>query len=374
MGRCRYCGRTAVTVSDTIGACVDCIRSNREALARVLEVHSKIRGELGKPTVELEEGVKCVICGRGCHLGPTPGYCGIRYSLGGVVRSPIGPDEILGFYYYDPHPTNCVAVEVCPAAKGIGYPRYALKTDGEKGYYNIAVFVGACNLNCLYCQNWEHHLITVRKKPVLRVSDLVDSVNHKTTCVCFFGGDPSVFSTTLIQAARKMVERAKELGLKVFRVCWETNGLWNPMLLDKAVELSLETGGIVKIDFKAWSPEVYSALTGIRPELVELIRENIRRVAKRFNERKDPPLLVISTLLVPGYIDEYEIDNMTRFIADLNNEIPYVFLGFHPDFRLTDLPTTSWHHALKAVEIARRNGLKRVFVENTFLLGYDYRL
>lgn len=372
MGKCLFCGKTSITISDVMGACINCIRNNPEALRHVLELHDKIRAELSKPPQGQRTGVVCSVCGRGCSLSSLPGYCGVRYAEQNSIRSFINQDEVLGFYYYDPHPTNCVAIEVCPASKGIGFPKYALSRSGEVGYYNIAVFLGSCNLNCLYCQNWEHHLVTARKKPTLSFNDLESAVNARTTCVCFFGGDPSVFAPSLLIATRRMIEKARQIGLRVFRVCFETNGLWNPFLLEKAVELSLETGGIIKIDFKAWSPQVYSALTGVETRHVYIIRENIKRVAKRFNERSEPPLLVVSTLLVPGYIDEYEIDGTTKFIANLNPDIPYVFLGFHPDFHLRDLPTTSWSHANKALKIARENGLKRVFLGNVFILGNSY--
>ncbi|MEM4561734.1 MAG: radical SAM protein, partial [Desulfurococcaceae archaeon] len=72
------------------------------------------------------------------------------------------------------------------------------------------------------------------------------------------------------------------------------------------------------------------------------------------------------------YVDEYEVDQITRYIASINPEIPYILLGFHPDYMLIDLPTTSWNHAEKALKIARENGLKNVWIENVFLLGNAY--
>lgn len=373
MGRCRYCGKSSILVSSVIGVCVDCVR---KGYLPVEELHKYSREKFKLPiTRSSGEGFKCSICGRRCVI-PTPegkGYCAYRVVISGSPGlSTKNPENAIGFYYYDPHPTNCVALPVCPAATGLGYPSYALTPSGERGYYNIAVFYGGCNLDCLYCQNWEYREMAAKTKPVLSIENLVRAVNSKTTCVCYFGGDPGPFAPHAILASKRMIERAKSIGLGVFRVCWETNGLWNPILLEKATLLSLDTGGIVKVDFKAWSPEVYRVLCGVEEKHVELIRENIKLVARFFNKRSEPPLLVVSTLLVPGYIDEYEIEQATRFIAELNLEIPYIFLGFHPDYVLLDLPTTSRNHAEKAVKIARENGLKNVWVENVFLLGYAY--
>ncbi len=375
MGRCILCGKEDDIISDFLGICINCIREKKDSWKFLEEKHINIREEIGLPPTTPRHGLfRCSICGRGCVLSDGDrGYCGFRIYRKGKQDIVTGKhDKAIGLYYYDPHPTNCVAFPVCPAITGIGYPRYALTKYGEHGYYNIAVFMGGCNMDCLYCQNWEYRLMTIRGKPVLTINNLVNAVNEKTTCTCFFGGDPGPWSTFVLDASRKMLEKAHSIGLKVFRICWETNGLWNPILFKKAVELSLDTGGIVKIDFKAWSPEVYHALTGVDAEHVRIIRDNIKYVVEKSIERKDPPLLVVSTLLVPGYIDEYEIDHMTRFIAELNPSTPYVFLAFHPDYMLTDLPHTSWRHMKKALEIARENGLENIFIGNKWLLGNDY--
>ncbi|MEM1742097.1 MAG: radical SAM protein [Desulfurococcaceae archaeon] len=377
MGFCKICGRESSIISNTINVCVDCLR-NKWILAReiVRETHINSRLSIGltPETPRNSSGLKCSCCGRECLISKSEtGYCSIRINYNDSINyTTFREDTGIGLYYYDPHPTNCVAFPVCPAITGRGYPKYALTPNGESGYYNIAVFMAGCNMNCLYCQNWEFREMSIRKKPLLTISDLVRSVNYRTTCVCFFGGDPGPWSTFVLEASRKIMKRAEELKLSVFRICWETNGLWNPYLFKKAVEYSLETGGIVKIDFKAWSPEVYYALTGIEPQHIDIIKKNIVYVAELFNERPEPPLLVISTLVVPHYIDEYEIDNMTKFIASINPEIPYVFLAFHPDYKLFDLPRTSYRHMNRVLEIARKNGLKNIYVGNKWLLGNYY--
>lgn len=207
-----------------------------------------------------------------------------------------------------------------------------------------------------------------RGRPELLVEDLVSAVNERTTCVCFFGGDPGPQVIHALMAARSMVRRAEEIGLKVFRVCWETNGLMSPGIVNEVVELSLSTGGVVKVDVKAWSPEVYYALTG---NYGRDVFKTVERIAERFSERPKPPLLVISTLLVPGYVDEVEVEGIAKFIAELNKDIPFRLLAFHPDYAMSDLPPTSRSHARVAYSIALRHGLTNVSIGNWWLLR-DY--
>jgi len=91
-----------------------------------------------------------------------------------------------------------------------------------------------------------------------------------------------------------------------------------------------------------------------------------------FGLPEDPPLLIASTLLVPGYVDESEVPAIARFIAGLNPRIPYSLLAFYPQFYLDDLPTTSRSHAHRCLSIAEKAGLKNVHVGNVHLLADDY--
>ena len=52
---------------------------------------------------------------------------------------------------------------------------------------------------------------------------------------------------------------------------------------------------------------------------------------------------------------------------------PYTLLGFYPQFYMHDLPPTSREHARRCLEVARKEGLKRVRVGNAHLLGNDYK-
>lgn len=372
--KCMMCGSESALISESLGLCVECIRGgSAEVMEVVKSYHRFIRNEIGLPEVvpEAHDGVQCNVCGNRCKIpSGGRGYCGIMYNDAGTLRPITGSYEsVPGFVYYDELPTNCVARWICPGCTGRGYPKYAYSDGPEYGYYNIAVFYGSCNFDCLFCQNWEYRILAVERRPLLSVSQLVAKVNRRTSCVCYFGGDPGPNMIHALHSSREMMKKANEIGMRIFRICWETNGLMNPNILDKAVELSIESGGCIKVDVKAWSPSVYYALCGNDGRLVF---ENIRRIAKRIEERPDPPLLIISTLLVPGYVDYEEVRGISEYIAKLNPDIPFTLLAFHPKYKLLDLPTTSKSHALNSLRIAKEAGLKHVDIGNFWLLSDAY--
>jgi len=379
LGLCEICGARSNTVSSTIGACSRCLRSsNVAALERARKAHSNYRLSLGLPEKPPRTGnTTCRICVNECLIPEgSLGFCGFWTNKGGRL-APITSDPRVGIvmWYYDPHPTNCVAGPVCPANTSRGYPTYTRSRGIEVGFYNLAVFYFACNLNCLFCQNWEHKTVITNDKLRGRyfrtVNELVEeAMDERITCICYFGGDPGPQTLHAITASRKIMMEKNAGSIK--RICWETNGLENPSIMRQMAEVSIASGGIVKIDWKAWSPEIYEALTGVDGrKAVERIKENIKLLVDLAERRPEVPLLVVSTLLVPGYVDEYEVGEIARFLASLSNNIPYILLAFHPDNILRDLPPTSKSHALNARSEAIRAGLREIYLGNVWLLG-DY--
>jgi pyruvate formate lyase activating enzyme len=283
-------------------------------------------------------------------------------------------------YYLDPHPTNCVAGPVCPANTGRGYPRFTFTRGIERGYYNLAVFMLGCPLDCAFCQNWEHKTLLPRVQQGYAKSEeelLAAALDERVTCVCYFGGDPTPHAPLLISLSRRIVEAARKRGSRIPRICWETDGLVAPALMREMARLSLETGGIIKVDWKAWSPSVYEALTGVDGRrALERLKENTRIVARMAAEREEPPLLVVSILLVPGYVDAAEVRGIAGYVRRLEEEsgarIPMVLLAFHGEHLMRDLPPTSRRHMEEALKAAKEAGASEVYVGNEWLLGNHY--
>ena len=116
---------------------------------------------------------------------------------------------------------------------------------------------------------------------------------------------------------------------------------------------------------KAWDETLHLALTGVSNKRT---LENFARAGEKTRVRPVPPVLIASTLLVPGYIDQDEIRGIARFIGSIDPTIPYSLLAFHPHFVMTDLPLTPRSLAEDCVRIAQEEGLTNIKIGNAHLL------
>jgi len=364
MAQCKLCNASAKAISRELGLCLACIRKRPEdALPAAKQTHEKSRAAFALPEEPPKDpqGISCRICVNECRIPEGQmGYCGLRKNEGGSLTG-VSPEQGKLSWYHDPLPTNCVADWVCAGGTGSGYPKFAHFSGPEKGYKNLAVFFHACSFNCIFCQNW-HFRKETTKPHTTPLNRLVADVDEKTSCLCYFGGDPAPQLPFSLAASRKALEENQG---KILRICWETNGSMHKTLLDEMVELALNSGGCIKFDLKAWDENLHIALTGITNKRTV---ENFSRAGEKVRLRPTPPLLVASTLLVPGYIDEAEIKAIARFVASINPEIPYSLLGFYPHFFMSDMSLTSKDMAYRCLRVAREEGLTNVRIGNIHLL------
>jgi pyruvate formate lyase activating enzyme len=191
------------------------------------------------------------------------------------------------------------------------------------------------------------------------VDDLVEAVEPRTECVCFFGGDPTPQTLFALAALERVAEH------KSVRICWESNGAMGAATLERMIDASLRTGGTIKFDLKAWHPGLHRVLTGAPRRWVW---RNLTRLIERSAARPDPPLAVAGTCLVPGYVDVEEVRSIATALAALDPDLPYSLLAFHPAYLMGDFPTTSREHAEACEAAARGAGLTRVRIANQHLL------
>jgi pyruvate formate lyase activating enzyme len=365
MGECVVCHRQSRQISRALNLCAPCIFADTaQARSQATAAHVRARRQFHLPPEppRAPGGLRCQRCINACQIDKGRlGYCGVRRNDDGRL---IGgePEAAAVQWYYDALPTNCVAAWVCPASGLAGYPECTDTRGAEHGYYNLAVFYEACSFDCLFCQNWhfkDHSIAGPRRG----ADELAAAAHGRTRCICFFGGDPSCQIEHSLAAAK--LARQRRQG-RILRICWETNGSMSRAALERIAELALESGGCIKFDLKAWDDTLHRALCGATNRRT---LENFEYLASWIDRRPDPPLLVASTLLVPGYVETEQVGRIAEFIAGLDPTIPYALLAFHPSFEMNDLPTTSRRQADECLAAAEAAGLKRVRIGNAHLLG-----
>jgi pyruvate formate lyase activating enzyme len=359
--QCKVCGEWSPLTAEVLSVCERCVRQQPHAACTHLEeAHAASRREFDLPLTppRTRSGVVCPLCANACRLGEGEvGFCGLRTARADPDTGRLRLEHLAGTargamvsWYDDGLPTNCVGSWVCAGGRQ------------RRPWVNLAVFYEACTFNCLFCQNWHFRLRRPSPGRLVSAERLAAQAHRHTYCVCYFGGDPTAQLPHALTTSRILARQG-------VRVCWETNGSMHPRLLDQALRLSLETGGCIKVDLKAWDDTLHRALTGVSNRRT---LETIERIAGHLHERPDPPLLVVSTLLVPGYVTASQVGQMAGFLASLDPEIPYSLLGFHPHFFMPDLPRTSVRHADEAEAAARAAGLTRVRIGNRHLLSRAY--
>ncbi len=350
---CAVCGRCSRWVAAGLGVCHDCIFQRPEesrTVAWQAHLQSRCLFDLPEAPPHTPDGKLCGMCVQQCRIGEGErGFCGLRTVRNGRLIHLAGtPSRGLLHWYRDPLPTNCVADWVCAG-------------HNQRGYHNLAVFYASCTFDCLFCQNWHYREADPAASTGVSAQALAAVANPRTFCVCYFGGDPASQMPHALASAHLLAKRN-------VAICWETAGSAHPRFMDRAIELSLKTGGTVKFDLKAYDERLHYALTGASN--VQSL-ENFARAARRFEERPYPPLVVASTLLVPGYVDANEVGGIARFIAAINPGIPYSLLAFAPNYLMPDLPTTSVAQAEAALAAAQAAGLSNVHIGNRHLLSWE---
>jgi len=358
--------------SDFLEICVNCIRKNSKEINQFIEEkYKKSRIQLNLPisAPKSSDGIPCILCEYKCKIGKTEvSYCGIRKNINGKL---IGPTRSYGYLhaYFDLNPTNCCASWFCPAGTGCGYPKYSYSKFGEKNTYNYSVFFYGCSFNCLYCQNYSHKL-ELNQIPLTNIEIYeIKALHQNNACICYFGGSPEPHFPFALNLSKKVLEKAEKQN-RIMRICWELNGCGNSILVEKAANISLQSGGNIKFDLKAFDYNVAKALLGIEKNILNKVYENFKLVSKLINKRPESPLLTACTLMVPYYVDSIEVDKIAKSISEINNEIPFSLLIFHPCFFLNDLPITPLKQVIECYKAAKKY-LKRVNIGNLHLLGLN---
>ena len=329
--RCKICN--GETHTGAIPVCFKCAKKE-ESLEYVESLHAGVE-KIGKTAK-----IKCGLCSNKCGLEEGDvGLCGLRGVKNGRMFSLTSSEKAILHAYEDPLPTNCCNAWFCKASELSGT--------------NLAVFFYGCNFDCLFCQNWQHK--NVEQGKVVTLDEMIaKAMVERVRCICHFGGSPEPQLPFAIKFSKEVLERREVM------ICWEWNGAARKLAL-KAAEVSHESKGTVKFDLKAWNDNLHRILTGRSNK--QTLR-NFERIWKKY-----PDVVSATTLLVPYYVDEEEVEGIATFLSSLDDSIPYSLLVFHPDYKLADMPITPKEQVLKCYDVAKRH-LKRVNIGNIHLLGW----
>ncbi len=273
--------------------------------------------------------VQCQLCPRRCVIAPGKrGFCRVRENRDGKLYSLV---------YGKPCAINREPIEKAPFYHFLpGRMRLTLATVG-------------CNQRCKYCQNWEISQKAPEEVPSEEVSPeevvaLAERLN--LPIICFTYTEPVVFFEYMTDIARL----ARKKGIKTAVV---SGGYINP-------EPLRELCGVVdaiKIDLKGFTPEFYQHVCGSTLEPVLTACEIVANSSCH---------LELVNLVVPGFNDDtLTIRKMGEWIKEkLGDTIPVHFTRFHPDYQLQNSPPTPISTLELAVAIARKAGLKFVYIGN----------
>ncbi|MFQ6061531.1 MAG: radical SAM protein [Thermoplasmata archaeon] len=236
---CNVCKSRSKNISAQLGVCKECILNRWEDARKwAEEAHRRSREDFSLPIRPPRKGKACGRCVNDCRIPRGErGFCGIRANIDGKVVSLV--EGAVVDWYYDPLPTNCVGAFACPGCSNVGYPEHSHMEGVEHGYKNLAVFYGACTFDCLFCQNWTYRNNTASLSPMMSAQELASKLDDRTSCICYFGGDPTPQIEHTIQTSEIAAQREE-----ITRICLETNGSMSRSSLRRIAEVVYDSGQV----------------------------------------------------------------------------------------------------------------------------------
>lgn len=283
--------------------------------------------------------VHCLLCRH---------YCKIRNNLGGICRVRFNHDGILYSYSYG----KAEGLAIDPIEKKPFYhfkPKARVLSFGTPG----------CNFKCANCQNsYLSQSIKLNPEYLLKVGELPPAQIVKTAerynvdGISYTYSEPTIF----FEYAREIILTAKEnpKTSHLFHL-FVSNGYFSTEMLEFVAKEKLLDA--INIDLKFYDDQKYLKITGGH---LEPVLENIKNLHRMGIHME------IINLVIPDENDSTEsFENISSFIAEISPEIPIHFSRFFPYYKMMEKPPTHLQKLLLARDIARKFGLKYVYIGNT---------
>ncbi|MCW2306255.1 AmmeMemoRadiSam system radical SAM enzyme [Rhodobium gokarnense] len=279
----------------------------------------------------LDDGrVQCEMCPRYCKLKEgARGLCFVRARL----------DDQIVLTTYGRSSGFCVdPVEKKPLNHFL--PGSAILSLGTAG----------CSLACNFCQN--HDISRSREMDILQDKaspEMVARAAADLGCrsVAFTYNDPTIFH----EYAADIADACHERGIRTVAVTAGYLTDWSRPAFFAGIDAA-------NVDLKGFTEEFYKSVTkaALGPVLDTLV----------YLKTETDVWVEVTTLLIPGLNDtDREIEEMTTwFVEHLGPDTPLHFSAFRPDYRMRDRPPTRHDRLIRAHGIAKRNGIRHVYLGN----------
>jgi pyruvate formate lyase activating enzyme len=273
--------------------------------------------------------VRCTACARNCNIPEGKiGFCGIRQNLKGrlyllaygkITASHVDPIEKKPLTHYLP-----------------GTQIFSISTTG-------------CSWSCAYCQNYDMSQRRIVEGTDVTPEQIVRLANqYGCQSIAYTYNEPTIF----LEFAHDVGVLGRKEGL---HNAFVSNGYATP----DAVKMMGDFLDAITVDFKGNGETAFLRRNVGIPDADPVYRTLL--------DLKNAGVHIeITDLVVPRIGDNLqEARKLSRWIYEnLGPDTPTHFLRFHPDFKLSNLPSTPVETLERHHEVAKAEGLKYVYLGN----------
>jgi pyruvate formate lyase activating enzyme len=278
--------------------------------------------------------VLCNLCAHNCRIMPDSfGICGVRKNIDGILNT---------FTY-----GHLIATNIDPIEKK---PLYHFLP----GSNTFSIAAPGCNFKCGFCQNWQISQIheqsseqfAARSKVVSPEEVVCQAINSNCSSIAFTYTEPTVFYEYMIDVSRL----ARSRGVRLVVV---SNGYISEIALATLTPYI----DAYNIDLKSYTEDFYRKNCHAR---LMPVLDTLRRI------KQSGKWLEITTLIIPNENDSIvELEGIASFIAEIGMKTPWHISRFFPNYRFNDYMPTPVNSLENALEAAKKNHLKYVYIGNT---------
>lgn len=244
--------------------------------------------------------IVCNLCPHNCHI-----------QDGG--RGLCGPRKVYDGKLYNSNYGEISSISLDPIEKK---PLYHYKP----GSYILSVGSFGCNFKCGFCQNYSISQYDVDTR-YLEPEDLINLAlaQENNIGIAFTYNEPSIWYEYIWDVSRKAVDKNIDIVL-----------VSNGYVSKEPLKELLPYISAMNIDLKAFKDEYYK----------DVCKGDIKDVLENIKLCSEKTHVEITTLLVNGYNDsEEEIEELCKWVASVDKNIPVHFSRYFPSYKFKEEPT-----------------------------------